>query len=118
MVDFLSSSVQALRQQPEVRTLPDLPTAVPGFVGLAERGPLNLSTRVTSFDEYVATFGLYKLGALMAQEVRQFFQNGGRSADIVRVLEGTPLAAAVTCRTSQRMTPGSNEYYFCFWIYE
>ena len=99
MVDFLSSSVQAIRQQPEVRTLPDLPTAVPGFVGLSERGPLNQAVLVTSFDEYAATFGLYKLGALMAQEVRQFFQNGGRQAYIVRVLEGTPVAAAVTLLT-------------------
>lgn len=99
MPDFLSSSVQSLRQPPEVRTAPELATAVPGFVGLTERGPLNRPVRVTSRDDYAKIFGGDKLGALTPLEVRQFFQNGGNQADIVRVLEGTPVSATRTLNT-------------------
>ncbi len=100
MVEFLASDIQVIEEQPGVRTLPDLPTAVPGFVGIAERGPLDTPTTVASFDDYLRVFGGFLITSEMTLAVRQFFLNGGRQAVIVRVLEGTPVAATLSLLTA------------------
>lgn len=99
MVDFLSSSVQVVETEPGVRSLPDLPTAVFGMVGLAERGPLDEPTVIGSYDDYVRIFGGLVSGQLMALELRQAFLNGLGQAIIERVLEGTPASATASLLT-------------------
>lgn len=99
MVDFLSSSVQVLETEPGVRSLPDLPSAVFGMVGVCERGPLDEPTTIPSYDDFVRIFGGLRVGQLMALELRQAFLNGLSSAIIERVLEGTPATATASLLT-------------------
>lgn len=99
MVDFLSSSVQVLETEPGVRSLPDLPSAVFGMVGLSERGPLDEPTTIASYDDFVRIFGGLRATQLMALELRQAFLNGLSSAIIERVLEGTPVTATASLLT-------------------
>jgi len=94
MANFLASAVHIIEEKPQVRTLAQPPSAIPGVVGLTERGPLDTPTTVSSWDEYVQNFGGLLSGAEVPMNMRMFFQNGGGSAEIVRVL-GT-LSAAVT----------------------
>lgn len=84
--ELLASKIIVREEEPTFRALPTLPTAVLAMVGLAERGPLNTATRVSSLEEYARTFGTYYTGAQMTLAIRQFFLNGGRQAVIVRVL--------------------------------
>ena len=70
--------------QPIVR----LPTATTGFVGRALRGPVNRPVRVRNFAEYSQVFGGLWQPSMLAYAVEQFFDNGGREAVIVRVVNG------------------------------
>ena len=75
-------------------------TSVAAFVGACERGPANKPILIDSFDAFQRTFG----GALEKESlffsVRSFFQNGGSSAFIVRLVSksattgSTPSAVA------------------------
>ena len=80
-------------------------TDVAAFVGCTERGPLpfperksegidlpesrmrdeDLAVRLTSWDEYRATFGGFIADAFLPYAVRGFFENGGRTCYVVRV---------------------------------
>ncbi len=55
-----------------------------GFVGLAQRGPLNDPQRVSSLDEYVEIFGTDHEHYL-SHAVEGYFRNGGEVAWVVRV---------------------------------
>jgi hypothetical protein len=99
MVTFLASSIKTVEEEPQIGTLPDLDSAVPAYVGLAERGPLT-PTEVSSWDEYTEAFGAYKAGCMMPQTVRSFFSNGGQKCVILRRLNGTPVASNVTLQTA------------------
>jgi phage tail sheath protein FI len=100
MVDFLASKITVVEEEPSVRTLPQIPTAIPGFVGLSERGPLDTPTIVTSWDDYRRQFGIVTASAEMPLSVRGCFLNGARQAVIVRVLEGSPVTATVSLNTA------------------
>ncbi len=96
--------------QPIVR----LPTATTGFVGRALRGPVNRPVRVRSFAEYNQVFGGLWQPSMLAYAVEQFFDNGGREAVIVRVLNGgRPATISLPCGSSvltlEALSPGSRE---------
>lgn len=59
-------------------------TRIAGFVGLSERGPIGLPTRVQSWDDFVDTYGNSTSGFLSGC-VYSFFQNGGPACWVVRV---------------------------------
>ncbi len=88
-------------------------TSTAAFVGPALAGPMFVPTRVSSFDEFIALFGLPSNGTFnpyitlprvfyLAHGVRGFFDNGGRQAYIVRV--GTGKAAAWDIKNSKTPT--------------
>ncbi|MDR0320545.1 MAG: phage tail sheath subtilisin-like domain-containing protein [Treponema sp.] len=58
---------------------------VAGFVGIAERGPLHTPVTVSSFDEYIKTFGLFDTAGNLPFSVYSFFKCGGAECVIVRV---------------------------------
>jgi phage tail sheath protein FI len=67
-------------------------TSTAGFVGFAERGPLNRPTLVTSFAEYQRIFGgylpedqEYDSVRWLPYAVEGFFSNGGKRAYVIRV---------------------------------
>lgn len=72
------------------------------FVGLAERGPRNRATLITSWDLFVATFGgfLADANAWLAQGVYGFFTNGGTRCYVVRVSSAQTGTAQLPARKS------------------
>jgi uncharacterized protein len=60
-------------------------TDVAGFVGLAERGPIDRAVPIQSWRQFQAHFGGFTGTAFLAYTVRAFFENGGRRCWVVRV---------------------------------
>ena len=61
------------------------PSGVPGFVGLARRGPTTVPVRIASPGQFASVFGELPEGGFLQPSVEAFFQNGGRECWIVRV---------------------------------
>lgn len=74
--------------QSGVRTIVGVPTSITAFLGRAPRGPVNEPVTVTSFGDYVRTFGGLDLDSTMSYAVRDFFLNGGGQAIVVRLVNG------------------------------
>ena len=63
-------------------------TSITAFLGVAEKGDVNVATTLTSFGDYLRAFGGF--GAVgrtypMAYAIRDFFLNGGGQAIAVRI---------------------------------
>lgn len=68
-----------------VRTIVGVPTAVAAFVGRAVYGPVNTQTVINSFADFERKFGGLSSVSPMSFAIRDFFQNGGSQAVIVRL---------------------------------
>ena len=91
-----------------------LPTATTGFVGRALRGPVNYPVRVRSLAEFQQVFGGLWQPSMLGYAVEQFFDNGGREAVVVRVVNGgAPATITLPCAgeslTLEALSPGSRE---------
>jgi uncharacterized protein len=74
---------------------PALPrTDIAGFVGLAERGPLDDPQRLDGWRDFQRTFGGFLPYSNLAYAVRAFFENGGSACVVVRVADLTATRAA------------------------
>lgn len=75
-------------------------TSTPVFLGIAEKGPRNVATRIGSWDEFRSTFGgfLADAGAWLAQGVYGFFTNGGTNCYVVRVSSAKTAATDLEAR--------------------
>ena len=91
MGQLLSSKVIIVEEEPRIRAVPALPTAVVGAVGIAERGPIDQAVLVTSFEEYVQIFGGFTANSDLALAVMGFFLNGGSFMWIVRTVHHTDI---------------------------
>ncbi|HEX3110183.1 MAG TPA: phage tail sheath subtilisin-like domain-containing protein, partial [Thermoanaerobaculia bacterium] len=78
-----------------VRTITGVSTSVTAFVGAAKRGPINKAVRVLGYADFERTFGGLLNSSEMSYAVRQFFNNGGTEAWIVRVTKSA-LQAGIT----------------------
>jgi phage tail sheath protein FI len=65
--------------------LAPLRTDIVGFVGIAERGPLNVPVAIDTMRQFETVFGGYIGGGYLAYCVRAFFENGGARCRVVRV---------------------------------
>jgi uncharacterized protein len=88
-------------------------TSTVGFLGVAERGPLQ-PTLITSFTDFTHTFGKYVSDAkgdhYLAYAVEGFFQNGGERCFVTRVAGATPPATLTSLDGGMRvlaMGPGA-----------
>jgi phage tail sheath protein FI len=75
-----------------VRTITGVATSVTAFIGRALRGPVDEATVVNSFADFGRLFGGLWAESTMSYAVRDFFQNGGGQAVIVRVANGATTA--------------------------
>jgi uncharacterized protein len=96
--------------QPIVR----VPSATTGFVGRTLRGPVQQPVRIRSFAEFQQVFGGLWQPSMLTYAVEQFFDNGGREAVIVRVVNGGgPSTISLPCGehtlTLEALSPGSRE---------
>jgi phage tail sheath protein FI len=88
---------------PSVRPVAPARTDVAAFVGIAERGPLNVPTRVTSFKEFTRVFGSFIVPGFLAYAVRAFFENRGVAAWIVRAAANA-IGTSVSGVSATRLT--------------
>jgi Bacteriophage tail sheath protein len=92
-----------------------LATARTAFVGRTLRGPVNLPVFIKSFAEFQHVFGGLWQPSLLGYAVEQFFDNGGREALIVRVVNGAR-SATLTLKAGsqllqlQALRPGTREF--------
>jgi phage tail sheath protein FI len=70
-------------------------TDVAGFVGIAERGPVQRPIKIESNRQFFTTFGDARRDSYLAYAVAGFFENGGRTCWVVRVADETARAASV-----------------------
>ncbi|MCL5103012.1 MAG: phage tail sheath subtilisin-like domain-containing protein [Armatimonadetes bacterium] len=64
-------------------------TSTCGMVGIAEKGPINKPTLVTSWEQFVRRFGSYIADGYLAYAARAFFDNGGQVLYVNRVAHYT-----------------------------
>jgi phage tail sheath protein FI len=86
------------------------PTSVTGFTITAQRGIPGEVVRVTNWSQFLEHFGAYRADAYGAYAIRGFFDNGGTTAYITRVVNTTPgtanAASIVSDEGPWRLTPG------------
>jgi uncharacterized protein len=101
--ELLSSKVVILEEEPQVRGIPAVSTAVAGAVGVTERGPIGQATLVTTWEEYVRRFGGFVAGQDLPLAALGFFQNGGRQLWVVRTChyQDVDEPATVTAATAR-----------------
>lgn len=78
-----------------VRTITGVATSITAFLGRTPRGPVNAPTEITSFGDFERRFGGLAVGYPLTYAVRDFYQNGGSTAVIVRLFKidnGTGIA--------------------------
>jgi Bacteriophage tail sheath protein len=97
------------------RSIARLATARTAFVGRALRGPVNRAVLIESFAEFQRTFGGLWQPSRLSYAVEQFFENGGREALVVRVVNGAraaslTLPAGASALTLQAASPGTREF--------
>ncbi|MFB7915865.1 phage tail sheath family protein [Streptomyces sp. NPDC056061] len=97
MPSYLTPGVYVEEVQSGARPIEGVGTAVAAFVGFAAAGPFHQPTLVTSWDQYVQTFGTFAPDTYLTLAVHGYFANGGGAAHIVRVggpaQDSTPGAA-------------------------
>jgi len=98
MPEYLAPGVYVEEIEIGAKPIEGVSTSTAGFIGLAEKGPLDQPTLVTSFAEYQRIFGGY-LNELKMKDsddkniymgflpyaVEGFFANGGKRAYVIRV---------------------------------
>jgi len=78
---------------PPPRRIAEVRTDIAGFVGVAERGPLNVPVRIESWTQFATRFGEHSPDGFLAYAVKGFFANGGRRCWIVRAGAANPDAS-------------------------
>jgi phage tail sheath protein FI len=91
------------------------PTGITAFVGRALKGPVNRPVSIESFAEFQQIFGGLWQPSTLSYAVEQFFENGGRHAFVVRVVNGArpptlTLRAGAHELRLHGINPGSREY--------
>lgn len=61
-------------------------SAVAGFIGIADKGPIGVATLVTNWAQFVETFGGFRADSWLAYAVKAFFDNGGGVCYITRTV--------------------------------
>ena len=98
-----------------VRTITGVATSIAVFVGWAPRGSTTRPVRLTSFADYQRSHGGLDSRSLLGYAVRQFFENGGSDAYILRIASDTDTATAACAiddLTIEASSPGAwaNDY--------
>ena len=84
MPEYLSPAVYFEEQSSGVKPIEGAGTSTAGFVGHAVKGPIGVATPINNFGEFVRRFGGFFSNGLLPFAVKAFFDEGGRSAYIVR----------------------------------
>jgi len=77
-----------------VRTITSVSTATALFIGWAARGATDRAVRLTSFPDYVRQYGKLDSRTLLGYSVKQFYDNGGSDAYVLRITESDAVTAS------------------------
>jgi hypothetical protein len=107
--------LQVAEERGPDQSISRLPAARTAFVGRTLRGPVNLPVLIRSFAEFQHGFGGLWQPSLLGYAIEQFFDNGGREALIVRVVNGArsatlTLKAGASVLRLQALRPGTREF--------
>lgn len=81
-------------------------TNTAAFIGVAGAGPIRVPTKLTSWEQFLATFGkVPTAGGYLWYAVRGFFQNGGQVCYVVRASNGDYQAMTLNDRTASPGRP-------------
>jgi Bacteriophage tail sheath protein len=78
-----------------VHTITGVATSITAFVGYTARGDVNEPVHIFSFADFERAFGGLAVDSPLSYAVKQFFQNGGTDAYVVRVAQGAAAASTV-----------------------
>lgn len=111
MAEYLAPGVYVEEVASSVKVIEGVGTSTAGFVGVAERGPVNQATLITSISEFHRVFGKpldirqeYYLG----HAVEAFFREGGTRCYVVRVVHYDDILDNSTMTT----TPATGTFGF------
>jgi phage tail sheath protein FI len=68
-----------------VRTITGVATSITAFLGRALRGPVNQAVTLNNYGDFESAFGGLDPAYPLGYSVRDFFQNGGSQAIVVRL---------------------------------
>ena len=88
MAEPFDSRIAAAETPGSLRVIARAATNIAAFVGRALKGPVNHPVLVRNFADFTRVFGGLWQPSTLSYAVEQFFENGGRAAVIVRVVNG------------------------------
>ncbi|MGQ0839849.1 phage tail sheath family protein [Actinokineospora sp.] len=88
MPNYLAPGVYVEEVSSGSKPIEGVGTAVAGFVGFTEKGPISQPTLVTNWTHFVRMFGGFVENAYLPHSVYGYFLNGGGGAYIMRLPDG------------------------------
>ncbi|WP_459719774.1 phage tail sheath family protein [Actinophytocola sp. KF-1] len=85
MPNYLAPGVYVEEVSSGSKPIEGVGTAVAGFVGFAEKGPISEPTLVANWTQFTRVFGGFVEGAYLPHAVYGYFLNGGGTAYVVRL---------------------------------
>jgi uncharacterized protein len=115
VIDRGKQALQVAEERGPDQSISRLGTGRTAFVGRTLRGPVNRPVLIKSFAEFQHVFGGLWQPSLLGYAIEQFFDNGGREALIVRVVNGArsatlSLKAGEQGLQLQALRPGTREF--------
>lgn len=114
MAEYLSPGNRVRQVKKGPIAPPGIATAIGGFQGIAERGPVDLPTQVFSFEDFQAIYGKKRSASdYMWEAVRFFFKMGGSSCFINRTIGASSATASrnvistAQCMVQSASSPGA-----------
>jgi phage tail sheath protein FI len=83
-----------------VHTITGVATSITAFIGFTPQGPVNDPVHIFSFGDYERAFGGLAIESPLSYAVKQFFQNGGGEAYVVRVASNFATASVVVRKST------------------
>jgi phage tail sheath protein FI len=115
VADSRASGAELAQKSRDSHAIERVATGVAAFIGRTLKGPVGQAVAVRSFAEFQQQFGGLWQPSTLAYALEQFFENGGRDARIVRVVNGAQpptltLPAGSGALRLVALNPGSREY--------
>jgi phage tail sheath protein FI len=100
MPNYLAPGVYMEEVSSGSRPIEGVGTAVAGFVGFAEKGPVSEPILVTNWTQFTRIFGGFVEDAYLPYSVYGYFLNGGGSAYVIRLPDGRDSAEPAPSRAA------------------
>ena len=93
MAEILSPGIFIEEVPAQVQVIQAVSTSNLGAIGFTQKGPTDVATLVTSFENFSRTFGPIIPESFLPLSMAAFYSNGGRRAFVVRVVPSDAVSA-------------------------